>query len=133
MGEFMAIQQHSDPFPKNQEAYRSMFHHLHGGVVHNHAVKCDVRVTRGHFSATLQEQAITELPVGAERPHSTFARPRRPESFYMMHFQQRNSHDVGLMHGSDPATTFLPGQFEGVFSNPEGIVPGDDLETLHYT
>ena len=114
--------------------------HLHGGVVHDHAVKCDVWVTRGDFSATLQEQAIAELPVGAERSNSTFpalrnsqyyVRLRWPERSRVIHMPQGNSHDVSLVYGGDPATTFLPGQSEGVFGDPEGIVPGDDLETLH--
>lgn len=116
--------------------------HLHGGVVHDHAVKCDVWVIRGHFSATLQEQAIAELPVGAEKPNSTFPALRNsqhyvrfswPERSGMIHLPQSDSHDVSLVYGSDPATTFLLGQSEGVLSNPEGIVPGDDLETLHYS
>lgn len=49
----------------------------------------------------------------------------------MIHLRQSYSHDVGLVYGSDPTTAFLPGQSEGVVSDPEGIVPGDDLETLH--
>lgn len=48
------------------------FSYLHGCIVHNHAVKGDVWVTGGHLSATLQEQAIAELPVRAERKRSTF-------------------------------------------------------------
>lgn len=51
------------------------FAHLHGCVVHNHAVKCDFWVARRHFSATLQEQAVTQLPVRAERKRSTFPAP----------------------------------------------------------
>lgn len=45
--------------------------------------------------------------------------------------RQSSSHDVGLVDGGDPAAAFLPGQSEGVVGDPEGIVPGDDLETLH--
>lgn len=44
---------------------RNAFAHLHGCVVHDHAVKRDVRVAGRHFSATLQEQAVAQLPVGA--------------------------------------------------------------------
>lgn len=40
-------------------------------------------------------------------------------------------HDVGLVYCSDPAAAFLPGQSEGIVSNPERIIPGDDLQTLH--
>lgn len=47
--------------------------------------------------------------------------------------RQSSSHDVGLVYSSDPTTAFLPSQSEGVVSDPEGIVPGDDLETFHYS
>lgn len=47
-------------------------HHLHGGVVHNHAVKRDVWVAWGNFPAALQEQSITKFPVRAKRSLLTF-------------------------------------------------------------
>lgn len=49
------------------------FAHLHGCVVHDHAVKRDVRVAGRHLSATLQEQAVAQLPVGVpEKKWLTF-------------------------------------------------------------
>lgn len=47
-------------------------------------------------------------------------------------WSRSHSHDIGFMHCSDPATTFLPSQLKRILSNPEGIAPGDDLQTLHY-
>lgn len=47
------------------------------------------------------------------------------------HVRQSSSHDVGLVNRGDPAAAFLPSQSEGVVGDPEGIVPSDDLETLH--
>ena len=44
-----------------------------------------------------------------------------------------NSHDVGLVDGSDPAPPFLPGQFKGVLCDPQGVNPCDDLETFHHS
>lgn len=43
-----------------------------------------------------------------------------------------NSHDVCLVYSSYSSPTFLPGQSEGIISDPQGIVSGDDLETFHY-
>lgn len=59
----------------------STSYHLHGGVVHNHAVKCDIWVSSSHFSAALQEQSITELPV-EESINAT------------QYFHQNNSHTL---------------------------------------
>ena len=111
-------------------------YHLHGGVVHNHAVKCDVWVTGGDFSAALQKQTIAKLPVGAKRSPSMFPASRNSKLekltvLHNRHLRQSNSHDVGLVYSSDPLTTFFPGQSKGIVSDPEGIVPGDDLETFH--
>lgn len=36
------------------------------------------------------------------------------------------------MHSGDPAATPLPGKLECILSNPEGIGPGDDLQTLYH-
>lgn len=47
------------------------------------------------------------------------------------HERQSDSHDVGLVNCGDPTAAFLPSQSEGVVGDPEGIVPSDDLETLH--
>lgn len=42
-------------------------------------------------------------------------------------FPKGNLHDVSFVYSSDPAATSLPGQFEGIISNPDGIIPGDNL------
>ena len=43
-----------------------------------------------------------------------------------------DSHYVGLVDSGDPAATFLPGQFEGVVCDPEGVGSGDDLKAFHH-
>lgn len=58
-------------FTRNQFCM-SLCHHLHGGVVHNHAVKRDIGVSSSHFSAALQEQSIAELPVEESRTASQY-------------------------------------------------------------
>lgn len=57
---------------------------------------------------------------------------RTKGSLIKKHSTQRCSHDVSLMHSSDSAATLLPGKSESIVGDPEGIVPGDDLQTLHY-
>lgn len=39
--------------------------HLHGGVVHNHALECDLGVLGRHLLAALQEQPVPQLPAGS--------------------------------------------------------------------
>lgn len=41
--------------------------------------------------------------------------------------QYTNWHDVSLVDSRDPAATFLSGQFEGIVSDAEGVVPCDDF------
>lgn len=40
-------------------------------------------------------------------------------------------HDVSFVDSRDLAAPFLPGQFEGVVSDTEGVVPGDDFQAFH--
>lgn len=58
-------------------------HHLHGGVVHNHAVKRDVWVAWGNLPATLQEQSVTKFPVRAKRPLLTLQETLKYELFFL--------------------------------------------------
>lgn len=118
-------------------------HHLHSGVVHNHAVKCDVWVAWGNFPAALQEQSVTKFPVMAKRSLLTFP-PSGNAQIWTCFFNitqdldvtkeyicDSNSHDVGLVYSSHPATAFFPRQTESILSNPEGIASSDNLETFH--
>lgn len=105
-------------------------HHLHGGVVHNHAVKRDVWVTGGNFPATLQEQSVTKFPVRAQRSLLTFPTIRKLK-YELEYIWYSNSHDVGLVYSGDPAAAFFSCQAESILSNPEGIASRDNLETFH--
>lgn len=37
--------------------------YLHGGVIHNHVVKCNVWIACCYLLTALQEETITQLPV----------------------------------------------------------------------
>lgn len=49
----------------------------------------------------------------------------------MVYLHYSNSHDIGLVYSSHPATAFFPRQAKSIFSDPEGIVSCDNLETFH--
>lgn len=60
-----------------------------------------------------------------------YASKQQLHLYFVCSRRVKHLHDVCLMHSSDPAATFLPGQTEGVVGDPQRVVPGDDLQTLH--
>lgn len=130
--------------------YSSPFIYLHGGIVHDHVIKFDIRISSRHLFTALQEKAIAKLPMKHRKNYPKLIWTCTTGSLFFCKIyadmvlsgylgeskaelsKKGLSHDISFMYCRDLATAFLSGQVKGILSNPQWIHTRYDLQTLHH-
>ncbi len=117
--------------------YSSPFIYLHGGIVHDHVIKCDIRISSHHLFTALQEEAIAKLPMKHRKNYPKLIWTCTTGSQYFSKIYadvvlsgdlaeskaelSKKGHDISFMYCRDHATAFLSGQVKGILSDPQWI------------